>query len=63
MKKKKESVIKRMLRGFKFMYNKLANSNYVQNMKENEKSADPNEFMPVGFEQEESKEDPFATKF
>ena len=41
------SKLKRIIRGFKVMYNKVNNSNYVQNIKATETTADPNEFYPI----------------
>ena len=54
----KDTVIKRTARGFKILlgklkegYLKLVNSNVVQNIKENNDKANPNEFMPNYTEQ------------
>lgn len=67
---KKESVIKRMGRGFKVMYEKIVNSNYVQNIKaEQESTVDKDKFMPKDLIEKQDKEvkkgtkNPYATDF
>jgi predicted type IV restriction endonuclease len=49
------SKLKRIIRGFKIMYSKVNNSNYVQNIKATETTADPNEFYPILPESKEDK--------
>ena len=62
--KQTEGVIKRISRGLKIMYQKICNSDYVKNIQEEQKTADPNEFMPVGLSsREESQPDTFSTDF
>ena len=61
----KESVLKRMGRGFKVMYEKLSNSNYVKSIQEENKSDSDgklDDMMPKGLGQETS-DDFFTTDF
>ena len=62
-KEEKESVLKRMGRGFKVMYEKLCNSNYVQSIQEENKLGEEgklDDMMPKGIG-EVQQEDVFST--
>jgi len=39
-----DNLFKRMIRGFKVMYEKLVSSKFVQHIKEQEEISNPNEF-------------------
>ena len=49
----KDNIFKRIGRGFKVMYMKIVNSNYVQNIKAEQETANPNEFLPTELMQSE----------
>ena len=61
-----DNIFKRIGRGLKVMYTKIANSNYVQSIKEEQDSgkANPDEYSTnfSGFNQD-TEQDQFATKF
>ena len=42
----RDTTIKRMKRGFKVMYDKICNSNFVKNIQEQNNNADSDTFMP-----------------
>lgn len=64
----KESVTKRMGRGFKVMKDKIESSEFVKNVQAEQEDYDPDEFLPTGIKQTKNKkktkneEDIFTTK-